>query len=75
LQGKLLSRLIAQRSKSNTAAWRDMHMRPHREYLDQRKPILVLAGATRTDDGSVATGSLFIINAQTRAEAEAFFCK
>jgi uncharacterized protein len=47
-------------------------MRPHPEYLDQRSSILVLAGATLTDDGSAASGSLFIVNVQTRAEAEAF---
>jgi hypothetical protein len=29
-------------------------------------------GATLTDDASAATGSLFIINVQTRSEAEAF---
>lgn len=58
--------------KASTAALRDQHMRPHREYLDQRSSILVLAGATLTDDESAASGSLFIINVQTRAEAEAF---
>ena len=58
--------------KADTAALRAQHMRPHLDYLDQRKSILVLAGATLTDDGSKATGSLFIINLQTRSEAEAF---
>jgi len=57
--------------KAKTPARREQHMRSHREYLDQRSSILVLAGATLTDDGSAATGSLFIINV-TRAEAEAF---
>jgi len=58
--------------KADTAPLRDQHMRPHLDYLDQRKSILVLAGATLTDDDSAATGSLFIINVQTRSEAEAF---
>jgi hypothetical protein len=57
--------------KADTAALRAQHM-GHLDYLDQRKSILVLAGATLTDDGSTATGSLFIINLQTRSEAEAF---
>jgi uncharacterized protein len=58
--------------KADTAALRERHMRPHREYLDRQSSILVLAGATLTDDGVAASGSLFIINATTRAEAEAF---
>jgi uncharacterized protein len=57
---------------SNTASLRDRHMRPHRDYLGEQKPLLVLGGATLSDDASVATGSLFIINARDRAEAEAF---
>ena len=58
--------------KAGSAALRDQYMRPHREHLDQRSSILVLAGATLTDDGSAASGSLFIMNVPTRAEAEAF---
>jgi uncharacterized protein YciI len=57
--------------KADTAALRDRHMRPHREYLDQRNAILVLAGATLAD-GAAASGSLFVINVRTRSEAEAF---
>jgi uncharacterized protein YciI len=56
----------------DTAALRDRHMKPHRAYLDGRKDILVLAGATLSDDGTGATGSLFIVNAASRAEAKAF---
>jgi uncharacterized protein len=57
---------------SDTSGLREKHMSPHREYLDRQKPILVLGGATLTDDGSAATGSLFIINVPNRAKAEAF---
>jgi uncharacterized protein YciI len=58
--------------KADTATLRDRHMRPHREYLDQRNAILVLAGATLADDGVAASGSLFVINVRTRSEAQAF---
>ncbi|HEY2527120.1 MAG TPA: YciI family protein [Xanthobacteraceae bacterium] len=58
--------------KADTAPLRDQHMRSHLDYLDRRKSILVLAGAMLTDQDSVATGSLFIINVQTRSKAEAF---
>jgi uncharacterized protein YciI len=58
--------------KADTAALRGQYMQSHRDYLDRRSSILVLAGATLTDDGATANGSLFVINANTLAEAEAF---
>jgi uncharacterized protein len=57
---------------SDTASLRETHMQPHRSYLDEHKSILVLAGATLTDDGQKSTGSTFVINVSTRAEAEIF---
>jgi uncharacterized protein len=56
----------------NTATLRETHLQPHRSYLDDQRSILVLAGATLTDDGTEPTGSLFIVNVGTRVEAEAF---
>jgi uncharacterized protein len=56
----------------DTAALREQHMQPHRKYLDDRRDVLVLAGATLTDDGGEATGSMFIVNVQTRGEAKTF---
>ena len=58
--------------KANTAAIRDEHLKPHREYLQSQKRILVLAGATQNDDGTEAIGSLFIVNANSRQDAKAF---
>ena len=58
--------------KPNSAAIRDKVLQPHRDYLQSQKGILVLAGATQTDDGAEATGSLFIVNAGSRAQARAF---
>ena len=57
---------------SDTAAARAAVLQPHRDYLKSQKHILVLAGATQTDDGATATGSLFVVNVKTRAEAKAF---
>ena len=56
----------------NTAAIREQHLKPHREYLTSQKKILVLAGATQNDDGTEAIGSCFVVNAGSRAEAKAF---
>jgi uncharacterized protein len=43
-----------------------------RDYLVSQKGILVLAGATQTDDGKEAIGSLFVVNVGSRAEAKKF---
>jgi uncharacterized protein len=56
----------------NTAAVREKVLQTHRDYLKSQKGILVLAGATQTDDGKEATGSLFVLNVNSRAEAKAF---
>jgi uncharacterized protein YciI len=58
--------------KPNTAAIRDSVLQPHRDYLASQKNILVLSGATQSDDGTQATGSLFILNVNSRAEAKKF---
>ena len=58
--------------KPNTAAARAAVLQSHRDYLKSQKGILVLAGATQTDDGATAVGSLFVVNVKTRAEAKAF---
>ncbi len=64
--------VISCTDKSNTAAARAANLQPHRDYLQSRKGILVLAGATQNDDGTEAIGSLFVVNANSRAEAKAF---
>ena len=64
--------LITCKDKPETAAARAEHLSPHREYLASQKPILVLAGATLSDDGESMTGSCFVLNVSTRAEAEQF---
>ncbi len=58
--------------KPDTAAIRDKVLQPHRDYLQSRKNILVLAGATQNDDGTVAIGSLFVVNVNSRDEAKKF---
>lgn len=58
--------------KPDSAAIREKVLQLHRDYLQSQKGILVLAGATQTDDGKEAIGSLFIVNVGSRAEAKAF---
>jgi hypothetical protein len=54
------------------AARREQGLKPHLDYLHGRKDILVLSGATQTDDGKEYVGSLLIVNVASRAEAAAF---
>ena len=50
-----------------------MSLRPaHLDYLKAQDRLIVLAGATLTDDGGAMTGSLFVIDAPDRAAAQAF---
>ncbi|NKB55306.1 MAG: YciI family protein [Alphaproteobacteria bacterium] len=58
--------------KPNAAALRAELRPPHQDYLKTQEGIIVVAGATQTDDGETATGSMFIVNVDSRAEAEAF---
>ena len=54
------------------AAKREQGLQAHLDYLHGQKGILVLSGATLTDDGSEVTGSLLIVNVGSRAEAREF---
>lgn len=64
--------IISCTDKPNTAAIREKHLQTHRAYLQSQKNILVLAGATQNDEGTAAIGSLFVVNAGSRAEAKKF---
>ena len=51
---------------------RDGARKDHFEYLQSNQDILVLGGATLTDDSDDRTGSLLIINVKNRAAADLF---
>ena len=55
----------------DTAAKRAENLTAHREYLGSKKSVIVLAGATLSDDGEEMTGSVFIVNTGSRDEAKA----
>lgn len=58
--------------KPNTDTLRAENLQIHREYLGSQKSIIILAGATLSDDGEEMTGSVFIVNVGSRDEAKAF---
>ena len=63
---------ISRVAAPNFAAMREKGLQPHLDYLHSQKKILVVSGATLTDDGKDVTGSMLIINVGSRAEAKAF---
>jgi hypothetical protein len=64
--------LISNVNKSNIDAAREAVRQAHRDYLDSKRDILVLSGATLSDDGSQSFGSTFLLNVRSREEAVAF---
>ena len=63
---------ISRVAAPNFAAMREKGLQPHLDYLKSQKGILVLSGATLTDDGKDYVGSLLIVNVNSRGEAKAF---
>ena len=54
------------------ASLREQHLKAHQDYLHGNKNIIVISGGTVSDDGEKFNGSLLIVNAASRAEAQAF---
>jgi hypothetical protein len=63
---------ISRVAAANFAAMREKGLQAHLDYLHSQKKILVVSGATLTDDGKDIVGSLLIVNVNSRAEAKAF---
>jgi len=63
---------ISRVAAPNFAAMREKGLQAHLDYLHSQKKILVVSGATLTDDGKEIIGSLLVVNVNSRAEAQAF---
>lgn len=63
---------ISRVAAPNSAAIREKTLQAHRDYLHSHKSIVIISGATLTDDGEEVTGSMLIVNVNSRAEAKAF---
>ena len=63
---------ISRVAAPNFSANREKGLQPHLDYLQSQKGILVLSGATVSDDGKEFIGSLLIVNVGSRAEAKTF---
>lgn len=58
--------------KPNSAAIRAEHQKAHSAYLKIVDPVCFFTGPLQSDDATQIVGSLWIISANTRAEAQAF---
>ena len=57
--------------KAGSLDLRKAHRGEHLAYLDRIKDRLLACGAKLNDDGSDAGGGLYVVDVETRAEAEA----
>lgn len=64
--------LIDATDKPDSAELRAAERPKHMAYLDSNLPKLIAVGAKLRDDGTTAWGSLYIIDVDERAAAEAF---
>ena len=64
---------ISRTAAADFAERRTEGLQAHLDYLRSQKNILVISGATTSDDGKQYVGSLLIVNVKTRAEAQAFY--
>ncbi|CAM4113575.1 YciI family protein [Bordetella tumulicola] len=53
-------------------ALRQLHRAAHLDYLDANKQLLLACGAKLQDDGQDAGGGLYVVDLDTREQAEAF---
>ncbi|HUH61289.1 MAG TPA: YciI family protein [Candidimonas sp.] len=64
--------LIETFDKPHTQALRQALRDKHLDYLEENKRLLLACGAKLEDDGTGGTGSIYIVDLETRAEAEDF---
>ncbi len=64
--------LIETYDKPHSAALRQAVRDKHLDFLEENKALLVACGAKLDDDGIGATGSVYIVEVETRGEAEDF---
>src|SRR3546814_12920521 len=58
--------------KPHTQALRQALRDKHLDYLEDNKKLLLACGAKLEDDGTGGSGSVYIVDVETRAEAEDF---
>ncbi|MYN12608.1 YciI family protein [Pusillimonas sp. TS35] len=64
--------LIETFDKPHSQALRQSVRDKHLDFLEENKALLLACGAKLEDDGTGGTGSVYIVDVETRAEAEDF---
>ncbi|RTZ43408.1 YciI family protein [Candidimonas sp. SYP-B2681] len=64
--------LIETFDKPHTQALRQALRDKHLDYLEENKKMLLACGAKLEDDGTGGTGSVYIVDVESRGEAEEF---
>ncbi|HZP19136.1 MAG TPA: YciI family protein [Bauldia sp.] len=67
--------LIDATDKPGQAELRQRHRPEHLAFLHRSLPRLLAAGAKLSDDGNTALGSIYIVEVEDRAGAEAFIAE
>ncbi|MFN7003974.1 MAG: YciI family protein [Roseinatronobacter sp.] len=64
--------MIETYDKTGCADLRSQLRPAHLDYLERHRALLLACGAKLDDAGEAASGGLYLLNVETRAEAEAF---
>ncbi|NYT75859.1 YciI family protein [Alcaligenaceae bacterium] len=64
--------LIETFDKPGSFALRQSAREEHLQFLEENKALLLACGAKLEDDGSGGTGGVYIVNVETRGEAQNF---
>jgi len=67
--------LIETFDKPDSLALRQEHRPAHLDFLRENATALLACGAKLSDDGETPSGSVYIVDVETRAEAEAFLAQ
>ncbi|APQ12382.1 hypothetical protein NS274_21060 [Pseudomonas oryzihabitans] len=67
--------LIETFDKPDSLALRQEHRPAHLDFLRENAAALLACGAKLSDDGATPSGSVYIVDVETRAEAEAFLAQ
>ncbi len=64
--------LITKINKADIKAAQDQLRQAHLDYLKSQKNVLVFSGPVKSNDGKKSTGAVFLLNVNSREEAQAF---
>ena len=73
--GTRMAYFIETFDKPDSRELRQQHRQEHHDYLEANRRILLACGGKLADDSDAATGGVYLLDVETRAEAETFIAK